>query len=63
MDSNKQPLPPDEQYALAEAMVIIVFNMGASALDSNKKEREKIVKRATLQLKMLNYGAPSLIHR
>ncbi|MFT7185659.1 MAG: AcrR family transcriptional regulator [Pseudohongiellaceae bacterium] len=63
MDSNKQPLPPDEQYALAEAMVIIVFNMGASALDSTKKEREKIVKRATLQLKMLNYGAPSLIHR
>lgn len=56
-DSKEPTLPADEQYALAEAMVTLVFNMGATALDSSKKERDKIVRRSKLQLRMLHYGA------
>ena len=44
-------------HALAEAMVIIVFHMGGVALDSSKKERTEVAKKAKLQLRMLLKGA------
>ena len=56
-DANETAIPTYEQHALAEAMVIIAFNMGAIALDSTKKEREKILEKAKLQLRMLYFGA------
>jgi len=38
-------------------MVIIVFHMGAIAMDSPKKEREESAHKAKLQLRMLFNGA------
>lgn len=55
--SGGDHLPEQDQYALAEAMVVIVFNMGAASLDSTKKERNEIVNRAKTQLEMLYLGA------
>lgn len=46
-----------DNHALAEAMVIIVFHMGAKALDSTKKERNINANKAKLQLRMLFIGA------
>jgi len=62
-DTKEAVLPAHEQHALAEAMVIIVFNMGATALDSTKKEREKVLEKAKLQLRMLYFGAHYRKHR
>jgi len=56
-DTNAPAITLEERHALAEAMVIIVFNMGATALDSTKKERDKILEKAKLQLRMLYSGA------
>jgi hypothetical protein len=56
-DANEVAISAFEQHALAEAMVIIAFNMGAVALDSTKKERDKILEKSKLQLRMLYFGA------
>lgn len=55
--SNTQDKQAAHSDILAESMVTIVFDMGAQALDSTRKEREKIAHKATLQLKMLLIGA------
>lgn len=47
-------------YELAEAMVTLVFHMGAQALDANKKERDALAEKAKLQLRILMAGAIAL---
>lgn len=49
-----------EYYALAEAMVTLVFHMGAQALDATKKQKDELAERAKLQLRMLMLGAIKL---
>ncbi|TQV86527.1 HTH-type transcriptional repressor FabR [Aliikangiella coralliicola] len=44
-------------YAQAEAMVAIVFNAGAEALDSKPGQRDQIAKRAITQLRYIAAGA------
>ena len=46
--------------SVSDAMVTIVFHMGAQALDSGRKDREMLVKRAKQQLRMVMAGAISL---
>lgn len=55
--SNTQGKQATHSAILAEAMVTIVFDMGAQALDSSRKEREEIANKAKIQLKMLLIGA------
>ena len=61
--SGEQTLSPADNYALAEAMVIIVFNMGALAMDSTKKQREETAQKAKLQLRMLYNGATQMANK
>lgn len=46
-----------EHHALADAMVTLVFHMGAQALDATKKQQAKLSERTKLQLLMLMSGA------
>jgi len=57
LEENPDALGLVQDKALAEAMVIIVFHMGGVALDSSKKERSEVAKKAKLQLRMLIKGA------
>jgi len=61
--SNQRDKDPANLSTLAEAMVIIVFHMGAQALDSTNKERTQIAEKAVLQLKMLLIGAAHLTEK
>ncbi len=45
----------------AEAMVILVFNAGAEALDSNAAERKSLTEKAILQLRFVAKGAETLL--
>ncbi len=45
----------------AEAMVILVFNAGAEALDSNAAERKLLTEKAILQLRFVAKGAETLL--
>lgn len=45
---------------IAEAMVTIVFHMGAQALDASKKDRTALAEKAKLQLRMIMAGAIKL---
>lgn len=58
--SSEKIVPIIDYHALAEAMVIIVFHMGAIAMDSTKRERENTSRKAKLQLRMLFNGAIQL---
>jgi len=58
--SSEKIVPIIDYHALAEAMVIIVFHMGAIAMDSTKRERENTSRTAKLQLRMLFNGAIQL---
>lgn len=49
-------MPRNFTEAQAEAMVIIVFNAGAEALDIDLKQRRQLEKRLMLQLHMLSKG-------
>lgn len=47
----------EQAFALAEAMVTLVFNLGADALDMAPKERVALKERIILQLKFITAGA------
>jgi AcrR family transcriptional regulator len=49
--------------AQAEALVILVFNAGASALDSKRSERKSLADQLVLQLRMVATGAEALQHK
>lgn len=46
-----------DAYALAEAMVTLVFNLGAEALDMDKKQSKELKVRMMLQLRFITLGA------
>lgn len=56
-EQNRQDIP---HYEIAEAMVTLVFHMGAQALDASKKERIELGRKAKLQLRILMAGAAAL---
>lgn len=45
---------------IADAMVTIVFHMGAQALDASKRDRQRLAEKAKLQLRMIMAGAIQL---
>jgi len=47
----------------AEAMVVLVFNAGAEALDSNATERKLLTEKATVQLRLVAKGADELLKK
>jgi len=49
--------PAEESKIQADAMVILVFNAGAEALDSNAAERKLLTKKAIIQLRYVARGA------
>ncbi|QDE32877.1 MULTISPECIES: HTH-type transcriptional repressor FabR [Shewanella] len=49
--------------AQAEALVILVFNAGASALDSKRSERRLLADQLVLHLRMVATGAEALQHK
>lgn len=50
-------MPRSFTEAQAEAMVIIVFNAGAEALDVDLAQRRQLEERLVLQLRMISKGA------
>ena len=50
-------MPRSFTEAQAEAMVIIVFNAGAEALDIDARQRRQLEERLVLQLRMISKGA------
>ncbi|NJD85948.1 DNA-binding transcriptional regulator FabR, partial [Candidatus Erwinia dacicola] len=50
-------MPRSFTEAQAEAMVIIVFNAGAEALDIDAEQRRQLEERLVLQLRMISKGA------
>jgi GH24 family phage-related lysozyme (muramidase) len=50
-------MPRSFTEAQAEAMVIIVFNAGAEALDVDSNQRRELEERLVLQLRMISKGA------
>ncbi len=52
--------PVNEPELLAEAMVTIVFTLGAEALDATPKERALLAERIKKELKMLTIGAEAM---
>jgi TetR/AcrR family transcriptional regulator, fatty acid biosynthesis regulator len=49
--------------AQAEALVILVFNAGATALDLKRSERKLLADQLVLQLRMVATGAEALQHK
>jgi len=47
----------------AEAMVVLVFNAGAEALDSNIAERKLLTEKAVMQLRLVARGAEELLKK
>lgn len=58
---QKQGYPATEAKIQSEAMVILVFNAGAEALDSKLSERKLITEKAIIQLRFVARGADQLI--
>ncbi|NVJ66705.1 MAG: HTH-type transcriptional repressor FabR [Gammaproteobacteria bacterium] len=54
---SEGPYSKSQAFALAEAMVTLVFNLGADALDMNQHERKALKQRIILQLRFINAGA------
>jgi AcrR family transcriptional regulator len=52
-----QGYPAEEAKIQADAMVILVFNAGAEALDSKPAERRQLTKKAIIQLRYVARGA------
>ena len=57
LEQNRSEIHAD---VIAEAMVTIVFHMGAQALDASKKDRGILAEKAKLQLRMIMAGAIKL---
>jgi len=58
---HTQDYPAQAANIQAEAMVILVFNAGAEALDSNAAERKLLTDKAIIQLKLVAKGAGELL--
>ncbi len=56
---NEMHISADLAYIQAEAMVTLVFNAGAEALDIDKKQRKELVDRLIWQLRYIAKGASS----
>ncbi len=56
-----QSYPAEEAKVQAEAMVVLVFNAGAEALDCNTVERKRLTQKAITQLRFVARGAESLL--
>ena len=48
---------------VAEAMVTLVFNQGAEALDANRDEREQLRQRLKTELRMVLLGSQVMARR
>lgn len=55
--------PAREANIQAEAMVILVFNAGAEALDRNSAERKLLTQKAITQLRYVARGAEGLVNK
>ncbi|VAW54538.1 Unsaturated fatty acid biosythesis repressor FabR, TetR family [hydrothermal vent metagenome] len=58
-----QGYPAASAKIQAEAMVILVFNAGAEALDSNLAERKLLTEKAIIQLRFVAKGADELLKK
>lgn len=58
---HTQSYPAEAAKIQAEAMVILVFNAGAEALDSNASERLLLTEKAIIQLRLITKGADLLL--
>jgi len=58
---HTQDYPAQAANIQAEAMVILVFNAGAEALDSNAAERKLLTDKAIIQLNLVAKGAGELL--
>lgn len=56
-------MPRRYNEAQAEAMVTIVFNSGADAIDFEPEQRQKLIDNLVFQLRMVSRGAYYLYHR
>lgn len=58
---HTQSYPAESAKIQAEAMVILVFNAGAEALDSSLAERKLLTKKAITQLRFVAKGASEIL--
>lgn len=58
---HTQSYPAEAAKMQAEAMVVLVFNAGAEALDSNVAERKLLTEKAVTQLRFVAKGAEILL--
>ena len=58
---HTQSYPAEAAKIQAEAMVILVFNAGAEALDSSLAERKLLTEKAITQLRFVAKGADEIL--
>jgi hypothetical protein len=58
---NETPCDAAQAYIQAEAMVTLVFNAGAEALDLEGQQRDELVERVIWQLRYITRGASNYI--
>lgn len=58
--ADEQGKPLSDARLVAEAMVTLVFNQGAEALDATLKEREELKMKLKTELRMILVGSQSL---
>lgn len=61
--ADEQHNPLTEAKLVAEAMVTLVFNQGAEALDATSKEREELKQKLKMELRMILVGSQTLAKR
>ena len=61
--ADEQNRPLSEARLVAEAMVTLVFNQGAEALDATSKEREELKAKLKTELRMILVGSQTLAKR
>lgn len=61
--ADEQGKPLADARLVAEAMVTLVFNQGAEALDANAKEREELKLKLKTELRMILLGSQSIAQR
>lgn len=60
---NANDMPQRYNEAQAEAMVTLVFNSGAEAIDFEPEQKQRLIDKLIFQLRMLSRGAYYLYHR
>ena len=58
---SETPCDATQAYIQAEAMVTLVFNAGAEALDIDAQQREELVERVIWQLRYITRGASNYV--